>query len=286
MSNLENFQSNIQIFVVSNILNPITEWLNHEKKVSVSIDELLDVLRIPRSSLTPRHSVPMVLNTTPLNVSAPPISSSLTQSTITGGVVKAKPKSKPPSKEKVADTPSETFGTCKYVFKRGELKGKECGKGLKSTDSEYCEQCNKKVTKPSESKTAEGNDAKPKDKPEATKKTTTETKPVGFTTPIAKKAEKLKVELREAGGQPNTYIDIQTNIVVKKVMDGEKAVYVAVGVQEETGFRTLTEDEKKDAVKRGFSLQNPSSSGSAQSEVKAKPNRAVNGIPDIDSDNE
>jgi hypothetical protein len=279
MSNLETFQSNIQLFVISNILNPLSEWLSNEKKVSVTIDELLEVLRIPRSTSTPRNSVPLVLNSTPLNVSSP-ISTNLAQTTITGGVVKAKPKSKPPSKEKVAETSSETFGTCKYVFKRGELKGKECGKGLKSSDSEYCEQCNKKVTKPSEAKTTDGADVKPKDKPEPTKKTTTETKPVGFTTPIAKKAEKLKVELREAGGQPNTYIDIQTNIVVKKVMDGEKAVYVAVGVQEENGFRTLTEDEKKDAMKRGFSLQNPTSS-----EVKAKP-KAVNGIPDIDSDNE
>lgn len=273
MSNLETFQSNIQLFVISNILNPLSEWLSNEKKVSVTIDELLEVLRIPRSTSTPRNSVPLVLNSTPLNVSSP-ISTNLAQTTITGGVVKAKPKSKPPSKEKPSEstTLSETFGTCKYVFKRGELKGKECGKALKSSESEYCEQCNKKVTKPS--------DGKPEAKEKPEPKKSTETKPVGFTTPIAKKAEKLKVELREAGGQPNTYIDIQTNIVVKKVMDSEKAVYVAVGVQEESGFRTLTEDEKKDAMKRGFSLQNPTSS-----EVKAKP-KAVNGIPDIDSDNE
>jgi len=271
---METFQSNIQSFVVSTILNPISEWLIKEKKIDVSVDELLELLKI-----TQQRQVK-------------PSNNSLTQSTITtlgsSGVLttKAKPKSKPPSKEKETES-SEKFGNCKYVFKRGELKGKECGKALKTSDSEYCEQCNKKVTKPTSDT-----------KGEVDKKPVETSKPsVGFTTSVAKKAEKLKVELREAGGQPNTYIDVQTNIVVKKVLDGDKAVYVAVGVQEENGFRTLTEEEKKDAMKRGFTLQNPSTSGSAaKSEVKVvekekekekpKVSRPVNGIPDIDSDNE
>jgi len=274
MSNLENFQSNIQSFVISSILNPISDWLIQEKKINVSVDELIDLLKI--------SSRPQKVAST--NVSTPAVS--LTQSTITGALVtgasttKAKPKSKPPSKEKNAEN-AEKFGSCKYVFKRGELKGQECGKALKSADSEFCEQCNKKVTKPSASEKPSESKESESDKKVTTKKV--ETKPVGFTTPIAKKAEKLKVELREAGGQPNTYIDIQTNIVVKKVLDGEKSIYVAVGVQEENGFRTLTEEEKKDAVKRGFALQNPSSGESKPISVK---NSRPSGIPDIDSDNE
>jgi hypothetical protein len=136
--------------------------------------------------------------------------------------------------------------TCKYVFKRGELKGKECGKPAMS-DSEYCELCNqKKTNKPMDAK-----DEKPKEK----KTKAVENKPmVGFTTSVGKRAaEKPKIELRETG-QPNTYVDIATNIVVKKVVDQERTLFVAIGIQEESGFRTLNEEEKKEALSRSFTL--------------------------------
>ena len=165
-----------------------------------------------------------------------------------------------------------TGPTCKYVFKRGELKGKECGKPA-VTDGEYCEQCNnKKTNKPLETK-----DEKPK------KTKTTENKPmVGFTTSVGKRTqEKPKIELRETG--PNTYIDIQTNIVVKKIVDNEKTLFVAIGIQEESGFRTLNEDEKKEALNRNFTL---AGSETRLSPKKIVPKQPVNNIPDIESDNE
>jgi hypothetical protein len=270
-SPIESFQN----FLVSSILSPLSTWLTSEKNISVSVEELLDVLKIqsgPQRSAT---------NSSP---------TSLVQSTL--APTKAKPKSKPPSKEQVSGGP-----TCKYVFKRGEFKGKECGKPAAS-GSDFCDQCGKKSNKTAEDK--KGSDGVEKTKTKAETKTL-----VGFTNSIAKKPEKLKVELREAGGQPNTFIDIQTNIVVKKITDGEKVVYVAIGLQEESGFRTLTEDEKKEATKRGFSLQNPVSvtSGDGKTEVmfplgtnrlsadqpeksKITTKKPVNGIPDIDSDHE
>jgi len=96
--------------------------------------------------------------------------------------------------------------------------------------------------------------------------------------------EKPKIELRETG-QPNTYIDTQTNIVVKKVVDKDKTVYVAVGLQEESGFRTLTEEEKKEALSRNFSLQTSDAKSNGQ-EKKIVSKQPVNNIPDIESDDE
>jgi hypothetical protein len=179
-------------------------------------------------------------------------------------------------KSKPSAVPENYTGpTCKYVFKRGELKGKECGKPT-MTDSEYCDQCNnKKTNKPLETK-----DEKPKEK----KTKTSETKPmVGFTTSVGKRAtEKPKIELRETG-QPNTYIDVQTNIVVKKVVDNDRTLFVAVGMQEESGFRTLNEEEKKEALNRNFTLLGSETRLSPKKIVAKQP---VNSIPDIESDNE
>jgi hypothetical protein len=83
---------------------------------------------------------------------------------------------------------------------------------------------------------------------------------------------------------------------VKKVVDKEKTIYVAVGVQEETGFRTLTEEEKKEALNRNFALQNQSSDSSSTSSAttgsatattnKIVSKQPVSTIPDIESDQE
>jgi hypothetical protein len=56
---------------------------------------------------------------------------------------------------------------------------------------------------------------------------------------------------------------------------------VAVGVQEESGFRTLTEEEKKEALSRNFSLQT-----SDKSDKKIVSKQPANNIPDIESDEE
>jgi hypothetical protein len=179
------------------------------------------------------------------------------------------------TKKKSSTTPENYTGpTCKYVFKRGELKGKECGKPAMS-DGDYCEQCNnKKTNKPLETK-----DEKPKDK----KSKQVENKPmVGFTTSVGKRTqERPKIELRETG--PNTYTDIQTNIVVKKVVENDKTLFVAIGIQEESGFRTLNDDEKKEALNRNFTLAGSESRLSPKKIVAKQP---VNNIPDIESDNE
>ena len=258
MSNLEAFQTQINQFIGSLVLTPLAQWLNQEKKVEVTVDELLDVLKLPKSSSAkPTTQVVHTASHVPVQTVLAPVSE-----TPASGA-KSRPKSKPPASE------NYTGATCKYVFKRGESKGKECSKPVAS-GSDFCEQCNnKKVTKTSDTK--------------QTKLTETTTKPmVGFTTPVGKKVEKPKIELRETG-QTNTYIDTQTNIVVKKVVDKDKTLFVAVGVQEESGFRTLTEDEKKEALSRNFSLQSDGKS-EVKTEKKIVSKQPANNIPDIESD--
>ena len=260
MSSLEQLHNQVNSLITSLVLAPLSDWLNSEKNVKVTVEDLLDALKLPKSISS---SVSSPVLTTALPVTTRPTIN------VISATVKPKPKSRPPSTESTTSGPS-----CKYVFKRGDLKGKECGKPVVN-GTEFCEQCsNKKTNKPVDAKqTKLGTSATP-----------TESKPVvGFTSPLSKKIEKPKIELRETG-QPNTYIDVQTNIVVKKIVDKEKTLYVAVGVQEETGFRTLTEDEKKEALNRNFSLQTSDTKSSLDKKIVSK--QPVNSIPDIESDNE
>jgi hypothetical protein len=287
MSSIEFFQSQVAELIKTTVLTPLVDWLQKEKSVSTTVNELIEVLNLPKTNTPPtliQRSLSSVLN--------PTLPSVVPVSTPSVGA-KSKPKSKPSIPE------NYTGPTCKYVFKRGESKGNACGKPTVN-GSDFCEQCNSKKT--NSKSTVETKPAKP-----------VETKPtVGFTTSIAKRSEKPKIELRELNGQPNTFVDIQTNIVVKKVQEkeDEKPIYVAVGIQEESGFRTLTEEEKKEALLRNFTLQNEI--GKEQSkeqvkenlkeevkeekkqEVKSKPatigitkittNHPVSKIPDIDDE--
>jgi hypothetical protein len=268
-SNLDSFQNQIQSLVANLVITPLVAWLQTEKKVTVTSDELFDVLRIPR--------IQKPLTVIPPNPSQPPIPLSTLGSAPV--VTETKKVARPKSKTSQPTLDNYTGPTCKYVFKRGENKGQSCGKPVVS-GGEFCEQCNNKKSSSTSTKTSES-------APKA------EAKPVGFTsTNVAKRAEtvakgKIKIELRETG-QPNTYVDTQTNIVVKKVVDKDNTIYVAVGVQEETGFRTLTEDEKKEALNRNFSLQTSAPETKEQKSVDKKivSKQPVSSIPDIESDNE
>jgi hypothetical protein len=281
-SAIESFQSQMQSVLTNVVITPLVAWLHSEKKVDVSVEEILDALKIPRLTKP--------LNVTPPSSSQPPIPLSFGTASVsvTPTVRVARPKSK-------GQTTLDNYNgpTCKYVFKRGEQKGQTCGKPS-TNGSEFCDQCNNKKSSSKSSETS-------------TKPTKAEAKSVapsiGFTAPVGKRAEKLKVELREAG-PPGTYIDTQTNIVVKKVTEKDKTVYVAVGVQEESGFRTLTEEEKTEALNRSFSLQNvtttnaePKAAEPKAADTKATDTKAaepkkivakqpVTGIPDIESDQE
>jgi hypothetical protein len=279
MSNLENFTTQISSLISSLVLHPLVDWLSVEKKVSVTVDELLEVLKVPKvtkpplSTLTPIFT-PTVTKTS-MELNRPSDASS--QRSSKSSLQTTQPVPKPPSPVK------DTGFTCKYVFKRGELKGKECGKPV-TEGKDFCDQCSSK-------KGSKVSDVKQTKVVETTTSggTKSSSQSLGFTSPLSKKTEKPKIELRETG-QPNTYMDIQTNIVVKKVVEKDKTLYVAVGIQEESGFRTLTEDEKKEALKRNFSLsvsdgKNESSEGKVQ-DKKIVSRQPVKDIPDIDSDDE
>jgi hypothetical protein len=254
-SNLDSFQTQIQSLLSNLVISPLVSWLQNEKKVDVTAEELFEALRIPKTQKAPTVVQPNSLQ--------PPIPlSTLGTFTETKKPV-PRPKSKPKQSQTTLDNYSGT--TCKYTFQRGERKGQPCGNPVNNGE-EYCTTCNKKT------KTARTSDSK---KTLATEETT------GFSSiNVPKRTEEIKkkkkIELREISS--NTYLDVQTNFVVKKVVDNENTVYVAIGVQEEDAFRTLKEDEKKEAVSRGFTLQ-------VSSGDKPK-DKTTSAIPEIESDTE
>lgn len=270
MSNLVSLYNQINSLVISHVLSPLADWLHKEKNVDVSVEELLEVLKLSEPEQSSTSSKPSLSALSPTLTTIPSVGKSTPVSVTPAPGAKSRPKSKPPSIE------NYTGPTCKYVFRRGDLKGKECGKPVVN-GSEYCEPCsNKKTNKPLDVKQTKLTDGQEVKKEKETKTS------IGFTAPLAKKVvEKPKIELREIGSQPNTYIDTQTNIVVKKVVEKDKTLFVAVGVQEESGFRTLTDEEKKEALNRNFSLQT-----SDKSDKKIVSKQPVSNIPDIESDDE
>lgn len=272
MSNLVSLYNQINSLVISHVLSPLSDWLHKEKNVDVSVEELLEVLKLSNPQQSSGSSKPSLSVLSPILATIPSVGKTTTTGSVTSTPApgaKSRPKSKPPSAE------DYTGPTCKYVFRRGDLKGKECGKPVVS-GTEYCEPCsNKKTNKPLDMKQTKLTDGQEVKKEKETKTS------IGFTAPLAKKPEKPKIELREIGSQPNTYIDTQTNIVVKKVVEKDKTLFVAVGVQEESGFRTLTDEEKNEALKRNFSLQT-----SDKSDKKIVSKQPVSNIPDIESDDE
>ena len=274
MSTLELFQQQISQLIQTTVLVPLSNWLAKEKGLEITPAELIKALIDPSlvapvpvpvpapapvpvpvpvpvvgSSTVPTvPPSPSVPRPVPLVSSAQRTLPSLMSSGLNSSVVPASTpavgaKSKPKSKPLIPENYSGP--TCKYVFKRGEQKGNTCGKPVVN-GGDYCDQCNAK-------KTTTKTTAEPKAPPKPA-----EAKPaVGFTTSIAKRAEKPKIELREMVGQPNTFVDTQTNIVVKRVSENEKTIYVAVGIiLEDDAFRPLNEEEKKDALARNFSLLN------------------------------
>lgn len=321
---IKSFQNEVSKSLEKVLLSSLNSWLDSDLKESVTIHspvhspvqspisspkkakeqqvkeqakDLSDVLKSPSksvSSTTVVEKVPTPVKKTttkkpptPKSDAAPLVQTTLVQTNLVQAhpLMTGETLEKTTRKSKAPVPENYTGPTCKYVFKRGELKGKECGKPA-TADNEYCEQCNnKKTNKPLESK-----EEKPKEKKT---KASDATKPmVGFTTSVGKRAtEKPKIELRETG-QPNTYVDIQTNIVVKKVVDNERTLFVAVGIQEESGFRTLNDDEKKEALNRNFTLAgsdrlSPARVKPIDEQKKIVAKQPVSNIPDIeDSDNE
>jgi hypothetical protein len=316
---LKSFQNDVSKSLEKLILNPLNSWLESDLKESITVrspvqspvhspmhspvKEKSEVVSPRVSSSTVVEKVPTPAKKTTKKPPTPKGGDNLVQSTITQStLVQAHPLmtgenlEKTTRKTKSSTSVPENYSgpKCKYVFKRGELKGKECGKPA-MVDGEYCEQCNtKKTNKPLETK-----DEKPKEKKV---KPAVENKPmVGFTTSVGKRTlEKPKIELRETG-QPNTYLDIQTNFIVKKVVEQDRTLFVAVGIQEESGFRTLNEEEKKQALNRNFTLTGTSESKEQNKDQSKEPTehkspqkspkkivakQPVNNIPDIESDNE
>lgn len=267
-SNLESFNTQIQSLVANLVISPLVTWLQTEKKVDVTAEELFEVLRIPKTQKP--------LTVVQPNSSQPPIPLS-TLGTGSVSFTETKRVARPKSKGTQPTIDNYTGPTCKYTFKRGENKGLACGKPVSS--GEYCDACNNK-------KTTTARTSESKKTAVAEEKSPAQT---GFTnTSVPKRTEELskkkkKIELREVS--PNTYLDVQTNFIVKKVVDKENTIYVAIGVQEEKGFRTLTEEEKKEALGRNFTLQ-ANNEKEQKSEQKPALGALKSSIPDIESDTE
>jgi hypothetical protein len=246
---LTEFNETIATLVKTRILTPLSEWLEENKSVSVSVDELLDALYIPKvvkSSQSPFISA------------APP---SFPQH-LSGKQVK---------KQKEDTTPTDG-PKCKYIYKKGKNANQPCGK-ICVEGYEFCKNCLEKGS------------TKVAPVSQATKSTNLKAKTVsttlGFTASL-KKANKPTLEFRETETE-GVYEDAGTRFLVRKVMNNGQEQYVAFGVREDDGIRELTESEKALALKKKLSVQvteDESTTPMVQEEVK-KPLPAKKQVPVI-----
>ena len=129
-TNMNVFVNSCAGYVNTYILGPIVQHLTG-RGVATSVDELAGVLQLPvaRSPVTPTPAIPAMAF---------------------GGAVPAMaPAVAPTSRKSTATTQVAPGRTCMYQFKRGENKGKYCGKGT-APGCEFCNSClktRKNITK-------------------------------------------------------------------------------------------------------------------------------------------
>lgn len=121
-TNMNAFVNSCAGYVHTYILGPIVQHLT-TKGVQVSVEELAGVLQLPARAAT-AHVLPPA---------APAMAF--------GGAVPAMAPAVAPTNRKTAATIAPVAGrTCMYQFKRGENKGKFCGKGT-APGNEFCNSC-------------------------------------------------------------------------------------------------------------------------------------------------
>ena len=227
-SAITNFTESVSSFVSVTILTPIVSWLKEEKGVDVTLEELNELLTIPRIN---KPTTPFISNITP--PSFPPH--------FTGNTI-----SQPKKKSSKEENNNPDAPRCKYVYKRGANKGQTCSKvAVEGTD--FCKDCSKKdgVKNGPDSAKAEVKPVVPAKKPSIT----------GFTAPLSKKFEK-SLTLKKTDN-PDVLEEIESHILVRRIKDGEKDVYVACGVLELDGsIRQLNDSDREIARKKGFSYEN------------------------------
>lgn len=245
-----SFQDSVSNFAKLSILTPISEWLRLEKNIDVSIDELLDVLRIPKVHKSPSS----FSSTTPVTPTFPPHLVGAQKAVIS-------------KRKKVEDNPDAP--KCKYEFKKNEKKGQLCGKVCEE-GTEFCKEHNKRASKAATSA-------------KAVSKTTNVVNQVGFTTTPAKK-EKTVLNLQKTDKE-GVFLHTQNNFLVRTDLDESgNTMYVAFSVQEEEGTRPLTESEKQIALSCGFVFPTdaPKQVQSKLNIVKKSPKNDIPDIPDLE----
>jgi hypothetical protein len=124
-TNLNSFINSCAGYVHTYILGPVVQHLN-AKGVQVSVEELAGVLQLPatRAPVTPIVPTP-----------------SVPAMAFGGAVPPMAPAVAPTTTRKTTATSTPIAGrTCIYQFKRGENKGKYCGKGT-APGSDFCNSC-------------------------------------------------------------------------------------------------------------------------------------------------
>ena len=260
-SPLAEFNESVASFIKSRILTPLSEWLEENKSVSVSVDELLDVLYIPK--VVKSNQSPF------LSTSQPSFPSSLS------GKNTAKLAIKKTNGEEETDGPK-----CKYIYKKGKNANQTCNKPVVE-GYDFCKNCLEKGS------------TKAAPVSQATKSTNLKAKTVsttlGFTASL-KKANKPTLEFRETETE-GVYEDAGTRFLVRKVNNNGVDQYVAFGVREDDGIRELTESEKALALKKKLAVQvTEDDSTTPPQEEEKKPLPAKKPVPSIpvieDSDEE
>ncbi len=220
-----NLNEMMQQLITNSVLNPISVWLKEEKEVDVSVDELMQVLSIPKIA---KSSTSVAAS-----VSAPSFPPHMNNSVAT-------PVTKKKSKEEVVDGPK-----CQYVFKRRTNKGATCPK-VAMEGSQFCKECSKKKKK----EETESTPTPTTNNTEAKKTTQPMIQGFGFASGLKKTSTTSYIRGTDI---PDVFEDTATHLLLKRTNDGTKDVYVAYALKESDGkIRGLTETEKDIAVKRGF----------------------------------
>jgi len=211
---ITNFSESVSRFLISSVLQPLSQNIEISKGVKVSVDEMLQMLNIPIVTKTSNPVMPDITN-------------------IAGyirdiGNVEAKKSTR--GRKKINKTPDPTTAkVCKYVFRGGTKRGQNCTEFCEE-GFEYCNACRKRDWVKTQMAIDHGKVNQPAVQEHITNEPT--------------------ICLVEHPSQKGYFIEQENHFVGRIYPEG---VFIAEKIIDQNGERPLTEEEKVFATSRGFS---------------------------------
>lgn len=216
MSSFNIFVDSVSSLLTSSVLSPLSSWLEQNKGVKLSVDEMISILNLPPS---PKPSGLPQTGPIPLQIPIPGFLKN------TGFISPSNKKSilQSRGRKKISSDPNTT--PCVYIYQRNDRKGQTCGEPSEP-GLQYCKNCIKKKSVQNSLKVP----------------STTTSSSLNTTSPSSTQLK--EVEVIPIPDKPGFFEETTHHFILQQFQDG---TLLALKVRDGNIERNLTDDEKKTA---------------------------------------